>query len=219
MSASSDRLFSNRKRRDQGLKQNAPPREVLPTVLIFCEGATEVGYINSLCKDNSQLTVHAYSLKGKVDSVLEIIQKKIDDYFRDTELLEVHVVFDRDDHCSFNKIINALSAFRYEEKGLTIYVSYPCFEHWVLQHYEDSNPVFTKCKDLVKVIKKIPELKNYVKGEKKINLYEILKDKTDTAIKRSKIGDRIAKKEEAVFNATPSMNQFYKLVDRLLKLN
>lgn len=76
---------------------------------------------------------------------------------------------------------NKLEHFRKElkqlnEKEITVYINNPCFETWVLLHYEKTGKAFPDCDTVGKTITKY--LKGYCKNQhylRSTNLYKTLK--------------------------------------------
>ncbi len=81
---------------------------------------------------------------------------------------------------------NKLSDFTQELKGInteeiTIYINNPCFETWVLVHYEKTGKAFSDCDTVKKAVTK--HLKDYCKNQeylRKKNLYETLRPQLET---------------------------------------
>jgi len=81
---------------------------------------------------------------------------------------------------------NKLSDFTQELKGInteeiTIYINNPCFETWVLVHYEKTGKAFSDCDTVGKAVTK--HLKDYCKNQeylRKKNLYKTLRPQLET---------------------------------------
>ena len=81
---------------------------------------------------------------------------------------------------------NKLSDFTQELKGInteeiTIYINNPCFETWVLVHYEKTGKAFSDCDTVGKTVTK--HLKDYCKHQeylRKKNLYKTLRPQLET---------------------------------------
>lgn len=81
---------------------------------------------------------------------------------------------------------NKLAEFTQELKGgdskkITIYINNPCFETWVLVHYEKTGKVFNNCDTVGKAITK--HLEDYCKNQeylRKKNLYKTLRPYLET---------------------------------------
>jgi hypothetical protein len=82
---------------------------------------------------------------------------------------------------------NKLSDFTQELKGIntkeiTIYINNPCFETWVLVHYQKTGKAFSDCDTVGKAVTKY--LKDYCKNEgylRKKNLYKTLRPQLETS--------------------------------------
>lgn len=82
---------------------------------------------------------------------------------------------------------NKLSDFTQELKGIntkeiTIYINNPCFETWVLVHYEKTGKAFSDCDTVGKAVTK--HLKDYCKNQeylRKKNLYKTLRPQLETS--------------------------------------
>lgn len=81
---------------------------------------------------------------------------------------------------------NKLADFTQELKGInskeiTVYINNPCFETWVLVHYEKTGKAFADCDTVGKAITK--HLKDYCKNQeylRKKNLYKTLRPHLET---------------------------------------
>lgn len=81
---------------------------------------------------------------------------------------------------------NKLADFTQEIKGIntkqiTVYINNPCFETWVLVHYEKTGKAFSDCDTVGKAITK--HLKDYCKNQeylRKKNLYKTLRPQLET---------------------------------------
>ncbi len=86
---------------------------------------------------------------------------------------EVWIVLDRNGHVNIDK---ALVTAR--DNKINVALSVVCFEYWILLHFEKTTQPFRKCDDVISYIKR-----NYISNyDKKINYYEFLKQRIDTAI-------------------------------------
>ena len=102
-------------------------------ILILCEGETEAAYLQELV-----LCAHAtqrVKVKKGVHSdplhlILQAEERLFYDYSHQRELLEVWVVFDRDNHVSYRKAFEEASKY----PQIKIAWSNPCFEFWFLLH-------------------------------------------------------------------------------------
>jgi hypothetical protein len=95
-------------------------------------------------------------------------------------------VFDKDVHQTFEKAVNELKTLA-TKKQFTSSISVPCFEYWLLLHFVDTDSPF-QCAGkksvgdqvVAQLRKKIP---NY---QKNTSVFELVREKTEHAIKHAK---------------------------------
>ena len=154
--------------------------------LILCEGETEENYFKGLISQDKyrrkfqsvSVNIHKpkdHSPVGMVKKAKEMIaQAKRERNPYDF----VWVMFDRDGHA---KIPDAFEIARTSSPEIKIAFTIPCFEYFVLLHFEKTTKPFTKCDDVIQQIKKnwLPDY------EKATNIFEILLENKDTGIANS----------------------------------
>lgn len=86
---------------------------------------------------------------------------------------EIWIVLDKNGHVNIDQ---ALITAR--DNKINVGLSVVCFEFWILLHFEKTTRSFDKCDDVIRYIKK----KYIPYYEKKINYYDLLKDKITDAI-------------------------------------
>lgn len=107
-------------------------------VLIVCEGRqTEPNYINAL-RRHCDLNAANFEIRGTGMSPARVVQRAIDEYKRSMKMGDafdrVFCVFDRDDHFDYDRALSKL----HDREKFTAITSMPCFEYWLLLHYEYS---------------------------------------------------------------------------------
>lgn len=89
----------------------------------------------------------------------------------------VYCLIDFDTVLSENKLVEFMQELRHtDNKKITVYINNPCFETWVLVHYEKTGKAFADCEAVGKAI--IKHLKDYCKNQeylRKKNLYKTLR--------------------------------------------
>ena len=90
----------------------------------------------------------------------------------------VWVMFDKDGHA---KIPEAFELARTSPTEINIAFTIPCFEYFVLLHFDKTTKPFTKCDDVIHQIKK-NWLPNY---EKATNIFDILLPKKNDGLAHS----------------------------------
>ncbi|MEN2415552.1 RloB family protein [Flavobacterium mesophilum] len=153
--------------------------------LILCEGETEENYFRGLITQDkyrrqfSSISVEIFKPKdhspvGLVNKAKELIKKaKRQDK---NPYAFVWVVFDKDGHAGIAK---AFEIARVAE--INIAFTTPCFEYYVLLHFDRTMKPYTKCDDVISEIKKnhIPDY------EKATNIFKILAPHKDTGLANS----------------------------------
>lgn len=135
------------------LLRRAGQREPRSITLIVCEGSTEEVYFEAARVAFNLTTaevVVADNTKGAAPiSVVECAEERAEETGGyDT----IFCVFDRDDHESFHRARARIKGLASRSKhGLNIQevISVPCFELWVLLHFEKTDRAFRNCDDVV----------------------------------------------------------------------
>jgi hypothetical protein len=217
----SDNLYHKRKGGKSRFQQRSEGnRKQYDLVLIVCEGSkTEPNYFKGL-KDELRLTnikIMPSRLGNDplsiVNFAIEELQKEDYDY--------VYCVFDKEDpnyQDSFNyqSALQKVKAHASNGKPIYYITSVPCFEYWILLHYEKTSSPYaykgrkTVGEQLFSAVKKY--IQDYSKGDK--NIFRKTKDSLDIAISRAKSIDLHQKK-----NGTDNPStKVYLLVEALRKM-
>lgn len=138
-------------RRTAGQK---PPRSI---TLIVCEGETEQEYFEA-ARIKYELTtaeiVLAENTKGPAPiSVVECAEEKCAER---GGYDQIYCIFDRDGHESFGRArekIKALAGRKKKPLPIQEAISIPCFEFWVLLHFERTDAPFNVCSDVTSRIR------------------------------------------------------------------
>jgi hypothetical protein len=119
-------------------------------------------------------------------------------------LFAIFCVFDRDGHESYDRArdkIRGLAARARHRLNIREAISVPCFELWVLLHFERTDRPFTSCDDVVTRIRR-----NHLDGYQKANdkIAEDLMSRLDTALANARwLSERAAIDDE---NPSTSVN-------------
>lgn len=158
-------------------------------VLILCEGETEENYFKGLvtqAKYRRQFsTIDVNIFKPKNHSPVGLVQ-------RAKELMKIAkreknpynfawVVFDKDGHAN---MAEAFEIARNSTPEIKIAFTIPCFEYYVLLHFEKTTKPFTKCDTVISRIKKQKYITDYEKASE--NLFALLIPQMETGIANSK---------------------------------
>jgi hypothetical protein len=184
--------------RARDLKRRAARRAPFERILIVCEGEkTEPHYINEICRNYRLSTANVLVRPGALGTeplkVVEYAQMLFCEGDRQKAIEpgafdRVVVVFDRDDHATYYPALDKAKAlngkFRNdadERVPFDAIASVPCFELWLLLHFENiyapihRNEVYRRIKI---------HLPDYDKGQG--GHWAATKDRLDIAIKNAK---------------------------------
>lgn len=207
--------MSRRAKQLRALRRNQPKRDSYDRVLIVCEGSkTEPNYFREII-DFLKLNSANVEVDGKSDSSpRSVVAHAIERYQADNEFDRVYCVFDRDEHSTFDE---ALQRIRTSAKApLYAIVSIPCFEYWLLLHFEFSSRPYARAGGRSPADCAIEDLKRYVpdysKGSNKT--FQKLRDKLDVAIERAKRIQEQGAKDESLNPST----QTHLLVEYLQRI-
>ena len=148
-------------RRTPGKK---PPRSI---TLVVCEGETEQAYFE-VARIQYGLSTAEVVLADNTDgaapiSVVRCAEKKCAE---PGSYDHVFCVFDRDGHESFERarlLVKQLSSRKSKPLPIKDAISVPCFELWVLLHFERTDSPFTRCDDVISRVKR--HMPGYVKAD------------------------------------------------------
>jgi hypothetical protein len=144
--------------------------------LILCEGETEEKYFRGLVSQEkhrrkfSSIDVGIYKPKdNSPQGLVNRVKEKIREAKREKNKFDfVWVVFDKDGH---TKIPEAFENARVSNPVIKIAFTIPCFEYFILLHFEKTTKPFRKCDDVISKIKSKGHIPNY---EKATNIFDIL---------------------------------------------
>ena len=122
-------MAKSKKRESDSLRRRRPSREPLPRILVVCEGeVTEKEYLSYL-RQAERIPVELRIVAGGTPKTLieKAVQLRHDGHFD-----QVWCVFDIDEH---PKIADAKQQAR--DNGIDLIVSNPCFDLWILLHYQE----------------------------------------------------------------------------------
>lgn len=148
-------------------------KRMRPIFFVFCEGETEVAYVNYL-KSKYRLPVEIIPKKSDSNISCRYIENCKKSYFTTTSD-KTFMMYDLD----VDGILNTLSCI----PEVTLLISNPCFELWFLLHSQDCKSEL----DSRKCIKKYEALSpDYKKGRLNVSDLHILEQGEDRAIERAK---------------------------------
>ena len=191
----SDDLHKKRKMRKAGeLHRRRAKRAPYDVVLIVCEGGkTEPIYFTemrmSLGLRNANIKICGQECGS---SPLNVVDFALKTYRKEKSFSydRVYCVFDRDQHSQYHAALDKIKRARLKKGGQIFAItSNPCFEYWLLLHYEYTTRCFvaTQKKSLCEQV--ISELTkhfiNYEKGQN--NIFAQTRFRVESAIKNAKL--------------------------------
>ncbi|MGE4314221.1 MAG: RloB family protein [Pseudobdellovibrionaceae bacterium] len=202
----------HKKRRDRSnmdFSRKYAERKTYDNFLIVCEGETETFYLREVvdafginrkrakvipCPDGTD----ACSIINYADNIASCDLHDFD---------HVYCVFDGTGCGDLTKAYDLHKSINHSSFHLCI--SSPCFEFWVLCHYENSSKPYSNDAETCK------SLQRYIKGYKKPmrGLFELTSDKLPDAISNA----RSVSKAVAITGSTNPSTNLYNLIEHLLR--
>lgn len=168
-------------------RRKAGTRVQHPAVLIVCEGYnTEYNYFvelrRSLDLDNTTVDIPRNDKGSAPISVVDYAKEK---HQNGNGYDIVFCVFDRDEHESYRRALQAIEGYAQRKRDpipMRGIPSIPCFEFWLLLHFERSDAPFGGCTEVIRSLHR--HLPEYDKAG--TNFYAVLLQNTNTAIQNAK---------------------------------
>lgn len=134
-----------RERQTRALERKKPKRPPFERVLIVTEGSkTERLYLEEIRKQKKIATANIAILASEGTEPLQVVQYAVDQFNASKEFEAVYAVFDRDSHRTYHNALARARALdgtlknRDKQKVRFFAVpTVPCFELWLLLHFED----------------------------------------------------------------------------------
>ncbi len=214
----SDQLAKKRKaRNEQSLKRQKSKRAPYDIILVVCEGSkTEPQYFREIIKAFRLNTANVIICDSKHGSdPLSVVNCAIDKLKEDSSIDYAYCVFDRDKHGTFNDAMQKLESSKYKKK-LNRILSEPCFEFWILLHYQYTTRSFcaageeSNCNEVIKELRK--HISGYSKGH--TGLFQQTRDHLETAISNA---EKIIHDHMQTDTTNPS-TEVHKLIRKLQEL-
>ncbi len=134
-----------RKNRERSLARRAATRLPYPRVLIVTEGKkTEPLYFHAIKRELRRPNVHLAIVHAGYSEPLQIVERALEKFRETFEFDRVYAVFDRDEHLTYSDALRVAASYNCREKNdldepvpFEAIPSVPCFELWLLLHFED----------------------------------------------------------------------------------
>jgi hypothetical protein len=156
--------------------------------LILCEGQTEENYFKGLLSQEKHrrkfASIDVEIFKPKDNSPVGLVtraKEKIKEAKREKNPYDfIWVIFDKDGHA---RIPDAFEIARKSNPEIQIAFTIPCFEYFVLLHFEKTAKPYMKCDDVISQIKKQGYIPDY---EKSANIFQLLLPNMNQGVENSK---------------------------------
>lgn len=217
--------ISKRKARELKDQRRRPPsREQYDYILIVCEGEkTERNYFIEMRRDLKLSSANiVIPSDGHGSHPKNVVNFALGKWEEDKSFDKIYCVIDRDSHDKFSDVIKRVSDLRESKENpipIEIIPSYPCFEIWLLLHFQYSSRPYQKCGKksgcdcVVKDLRATKHLPNYQKNS--YDIYTQTKDKLEIAIRNSK--KLLTHHAKCHSDLNPS-TQIHKLMEHLQKM-
>lgn len=188
-------------------------KEKVPLIVICSEGnkkSAEIAYFANFSSRNLRIKFadgEETDPQGMLEKLLRYLDK-IDAKNED----DIHVYLVLDTDLNKNRI-NDIKAIKEkcEENNIKIITSAPTFEIWFLFHERRNNLTFTSSAEVKRETKKV--FKDYKEG---INIFNIIKDRTDIAIENAKFVEKNSMYEDIEINPH---SKVYEIIEDIYLLN
>lgn len=149
-------------------------RTMMPNYFVFCEGDTEVAYIEML-RSFYRLPIHIIAKKTLLNITPSLVERCKSTYVQ-TKNDRTYLMYDLDIPSMLERLLKV--------EGATLLCSNPCFELWLLLHYADQRAELSS-NECVKRLTTC--IRQYKKGElradDRLYLLSLQKDAADRAKK------------------------------------
>lgn len=182
------------------LNRRGPRREPYDRVLIVCEGSkTEPNYLRELIAHHQLSSANVEIFGDGGSAPQSVVEHAIRLFEADPDYDSVFCVFDRDGHALFDQAVQRVLAkelFRRDGKRkigtarFETIASIPCFEYWVLLHFEYTTAPMPRFAQVLPRLRAIPALRNYDKGAR--GLFGLTSDRIPTALDHADRANRDA---------------------------
>lgn len=175
-------------RQARALARKKGKRQPYDRILIVCEGEkTEPNYLEAIRQQNRLASSHIKIINGDGTQPRQIVDFAEKTFLESKAYERVYAIFDRDSHTTYHDALNRAlqldSKYKNDESKTVRFIaipSVPCFELWLLLHYQDVLAFFERDVILRKLKVHIPD---YAKGAQ--NIYSLTEGRIEGAIQRA----------------------------------
>jgi hypothetical protein len=182
-------MSRRRERREASFRRGRPSRQPYDAVLIVCEGAkTEPHYFEAMRKELRLSSANIVICREQCGSApITVVDFAIKEAKKTGGYQRVFCVIDRDCHTDYAAALDKVRRARIADCRFEPIPSVPCFEFWLLLHFEETTRPFvpegnkSACDTVVRSLRAY--LPQYEKGTK--DTFRRTYTSVDTAIKRA----------------------------------
>ena len=204
--------------RSNRLARRRPHRTPRTTILLFVEGdKTEYNYFLPLKGEaiaRGSLAIKLKSANGGSAKHIILSAKTFAEY-GEREYDEIWVVLDAD-YCEGKTLPELKGLAKVKRKSMDLIFSNPCFEVWVLLHFQRSSRPYDNCSGVVRELSRFWKNEfneRYQKSDP--NIYSKTKGRTEDAIENARSILQRGSEALSAFDNNSS-SEAYRLVQRLL---
>ena len=207
------------------ISRRAAKRQPYESILIVTEGLTEANYLNEIrnqCRLSSTNVVALPSAYGTqpiqvVEYAVHLFENgSVEKGIHPSVFDSVYIVFDRDEHQTYRAALEKIKAlngiYQNLEGELATFnaiPSVPCFEVWLLMHYQEVNASLHRKEALSKLKSYLPDYEKGSIGNWKATNHQ-LNDAIPRAVRRTTITN--------AYDGEEPYTAMFELVKKLLEL-
>ena len=203
-------------------RRGRPRRSVNPRILILCEGIkTEPNYFEGFKKSRSLTSVVVRPLRSGQVGPTGLLKRVREELRDDPSWDEVYCVLDHDGRdTKIRAFESQLAAINKKEDSchIEMILSSPCFEFWLLLHFEFTNRPFTTGTHGTACEGVIRRLQHYLPKYRKndIQIFQKCREYVDTALENA---GKLQDQESLSLQPSMPYTNVELLIKRLLKLS
>ncbi len=187
-------------------------RPVRQLALLVCEDEKSVpDYLHALCVHlhlNTAAVRNPPNTRGSAP--ISVVQFAAEKYQLDGGYDHTFCIFDKDEHESYNRALREIGIFASRANNpipMRAITSVPCFEFWLLLHFEPVTRPMRRCADVIARLQR--HIPGYVKGAN--DVFDALLPRTDIAIRNA----RLVRRQQAASRADNPLTNFDQLIEQL----
>ncbi len=197
-------------------KQHAR-RQRFDRVLIVCEGESEAAYLGELCR---ALRLPGVRIIARGAGPVAVWKRACEEFDRDQDYDHVACVFDRDTHQDYSATLaeirqhgaqGRIGRRKARATRLMAVPSDPCFEYWLLLHFQATTATFTGPNEVISRLRRCEGMADYQKAD--AGVFGHLQPRLDTALANA----RQVRQATLESGADSPVTGFDELVDYLLE--